>query len=1049
MALFPAIPAAALLLVFAFHHLKPAAPTPQWVMAEAGPQRVVSGRLAGQLSWRRCMPDDAASVVARARCDGVPEPGTREYRNLAEVAARVRNSFRSSSAPSAHHALALVDLQWLPAIPAGLDRAVISMETAHRATPRDADLLNDLGVAHLAVAERDQQLLPALRALEAVEQALVADSMHLSALFNRALILDRLYLVASARRAWSRYLSVEHDAGWRGEASARLRAGLGAMQPEPDTSLVRLLAARFDRRAIEDVVGLLPDRGRMLGFRVLAGWGEAVIQGDSARAEQLLALGGSLAAAQDTLSGDRSVSQAVSLAASPTLDVAQRRALAAAHAQLGAGVSLFHERRAAAAVVRLDSAEQGFRAVQSPAERWAGYFRAASYVNLRRYEEADSIFRGVLARSLAGEPSLSAKTFLALGLSQLRRGNYDPAIDLYRAAAPFAERAREPEIAGHVVYLVTEGHSVAGRTAESQEEAYRGLRMLFRLRRSNHLNNHLSRVAGIARGAGLNRAALGFSDELLEVARGLGAADVLALALCDRARDLNALGRRTEAEAALRAAEQWAARMPHDAQQNRIRSAVLLTRGELMRQHDPHRALALLAAAADSFRQIGADRNLPEVLFQAALAAQSAGEPARARGWMREAVLATERMQTAIERTGDRAAFAELVERVSDQMIAYELADGRADSAFTYLERARAAAWPSERAARPRPLTPGELVARLPPDLLLAEYALLGDRIAVWSVSRDGWRAHLVAVPRDSVRALVARLPADLSLPPGEALALEELHELLLRPLGPALARARRVVVVPDRELHAVPFAALRDRGAGRYAIESREFSTVPSAAFLFAALSRGAPRRNGGPALVIGNPALAPSSAARLGDLPGAAREAALVAELYPGATRLVGAEADRARIVELLPRMSLVHFAGHAVFDAQRPERSYLALTSRDGADGRLLAEEIERLRPSKLEVVVLSACSTINPRPSRAGGVAGLANSFLHAGARATVSTLWDVSDRDASELLASFHRGFRQGHTPSHALRAAQLRALHSASPAVRAPRTWAAFTYTGP
>ena len=257
------------------------------------------------------------------------------------------------------------------------------------------------------------------------------------------------------------------------------------------------------------------------------------------------------------------------------------------------------------------------------------------------------------------------------------------------------------------------------------------------------------------------------------------------------------------------------------------------------------------------------------------------------------------------------------------------------------------------------------------------------------------------------------------------------------------------MVVVADRELHSVPFSALRNRDDGRYAVELHEFSTVPSAAFFVSALARDTPRIRGGEALVIGNPALSSGAASRLGNLPSAAREAARVAGLYPGSTHLVGTKADRERVLELLPRTSLLHFAGHAVFDADRPERSYLALASRDGSDGPLLAAEIGRLRPSNLEVVVLSACSTLNPRPSRAGGVAGLAYSFLHAGALATVSTLWDVSDAEAVELMVTFHQQLQDGRTPADALRAAQLRALHSASPATRAPRTWAAFTYTGP
>jgi CHAT domain-containing protein len=104
---------------------------------------------------------------------------------------------------------------------------------------------------------------------------------------------------------------------------------------------------------------------------------------------------------------------------------------------------------------------------------------------------------------------------------------------------------------------------------------------------------------------------------------------------------------------------------------------------------------------------------------------------------------------------------------------------------------------------------------------------------------------------------------------------------------------------------------------------------------------------------------------------------------------------------------------------------------------------------MRLSNVRAVILSACSTLSPRASRGGPTAGLAYSFLRAGAPATVSTLWDVTDDATTELLVEFHRRFASGASAPEALRAAQLRALGSPRAELRAPRAWAAFIYTGP
>jgi CHAT domain-containing protein len=80
---------------------------------------------------------------------------------------------------------------------------------------------------------------------------------------------------------------------------------------------------------------------------------------------------------------------------------------------------------------------------------------------------------------------------------------------------------------------------------------------------------------------------------------------------------------------------------------------------------------------------------------------------------------------------------------------------------------------------------------------------------------------------------------------------------------------------------------------------------------------------------------------------------------------------------------------------------------------------------------------------------GAIAGLAYSFLRAGAPATVSTLWDVDDEVTTELLVSFHSRFAGGMPAAEALRLAQQDALRSRRQELRSPRAWGAFVYTGP
>jgi CHAT domain-containing protein len=164
-----------------------------------------------------------------------------------------------------------------------------------------------------------------------------------------------------------------------------------------------------------------------------------------------------------------------------------------------------------------------------------------------------------------------------------------------------------------------------------------------------------------------------------------------------------------------------------------------------------------------------------------------------------------------------------------------------------------------------------------------------------------------------------------------------------------------------------------------------------------------------------------------------------------------LIRQEARRDSVLSLLRASNVFHFAGHAIFNGDRPELSYLAFALPTGGNptGMLTAQEISGLRLSNLELVVLSACQTLSSQTSRTGGVAGLAASFLRAGAPAIVSTLWDVSDDVTEPLLTAFHERFVSGVPAAEALREAQLEALKARSGQRTAPAMWAAFIYTGP
>src|SRR6185295_15480854 len=109
--------------------------------------------------------------------------------------------------------------------------------------------------------------------------------------------------------------------------------------------------------------------------------------------------------------------------------------------------------------------------------------------------------------------------------------------------------------------------------------------------------------------------------------------------------------------------------------------------------------------------------------------------------------------------------------------------------------------------------------------------------------------------------------------------AAEALDAILVAPIRTNIGNAGNVIIVADRELQGVPFAALRDRSTGRYFIEEHAITQAASVALWKHAI----PQRIE-TAMFIGNP-----TTAGFDDLPGAEREATMAAALHDHSVRLL----------------------------------------------------------------------------------------------------------------------------------------------------------------
>ncbi len=325
---------------------------------------------------------------------------------------------------------------------------------------------------------------------------------------------------------------------------------------------------------------------------------------------------------------------------------------------------------------------------------------------------------------------------------------------------------------------------------------------------------------------------------------------------------------------------------------------------------------------------------------------------------------------------------------------------------------------------------------------VLVSYWLAPKRSFVWTVTSGG--IHRKTLPgqneiEDLVRSYRKSIEEDLRDPVKAGMPqAEHLSQVLLGPIQADLARARRVVIVPDGNLHALNLETLPAPGSQHYWIEDAEISLAPSLSMLAETLPKA---RTKASLLLIGAP---DAVSGEYPELPTAKSEIEGIQRQFAGKDQVIriGPDATPQGFLDSMPgRFSMIHFAAHAEANSQSPLESAIILSKGDGRF-KLYARDITGLKLSA-DLVTISACRSAGARAYGGEGLVGFTWAFLQSGARSVIAGLWDVGDRSSSQLMENLYDGLASGMKPAAALRQAKLALLHSAGP-YRKPFYWAAY-----
>ena len=257
----------------------------------------------------------------------------------------------------------------------------------------------------------------------------------------------------------------------------------------------------------------------------------------------------------------------------------------------------------------------------------------------------------------------------------------------------------------------------------------------------------------------------------------------------------------------------------------------------------------------------------------------------------------------------------------------------------------------------------------------------------------------------------------------GPKMNLPQCHKLIIAPVADLLDGSE-IIIVPDRSLYNIPFAALPDEN-GKTLSETFKIRVAPSLTTLRLIHDSPADYHSQTGALIVGNPdvgeVIFKGCRTSISRLPYAEEEAKMVGRKL-GVEPLLGQQATKQTVLQAMDSVALIHLAAHG--DA---ERGAIALAPPFYNPNYIPGEGLYLLTMSDIskvqlraKLVVLSCCHSARGEIKKAEGAVGIARAFLGSGARSVLVSLWALDDSSTEQLMSQFYDHLVRGESASDSL-----------------------------
>ena len=273
--------------------------------------------------------------------------------------------------------------------------------------------------------------------------------------------------------------------------------------------------------------------------------------------------------------------------------------------------------------------------------------------------------------------------------------------------------------------------------------------------------------------------------------------------------------------------------------------------------------------------------------------------------------------------------------------------------------------------------------------------------------------------------------------------ALKDLYNIIIAPVLKFLEGAN-MIIVPDRSLHRIPFAALKDE-SGEYLSQKYRIRVIPSLTTLKLIQDSPANYHSQKGVLIVGDPDVGTvtyqGKEVNITRLPFAKQETEMIGRLlhvHP----LTGKQATKQTVLQTIHSVALIHIAARG--DADRGDIALAPSNRHEKDDFLLTMSDISKVQ-LRAKLVVLSCCHSGRGQ-IKAEGVVGIARAFLASGARSVLVSLWAVDDEATMQFMKQFYGHLVRGKSASESLH--ETMKWMRKDPRYREVRKWAPFMLIG-